>query len=59
MKELRIMNPSQVYFYIENGIHPIRVECGKDNRLAFIYTKEETYELFGEWVKRNNWTKRV
>lgn len=48
-KELKIMNPEQVYFYISNGARPKRVDCGYNNKLVFIYDSESTQELFNQW----------
>lgn len=49
--ELKILNMEQVAFYILKGVQPKRIEVGKENKIVFIYSKEETSDLFGEWLK--------
>lgn len=51
MKELKLINTEQVAFYLSKGIKPLRVDLGKNNRIVFVYAKEETRELFGQWLK--------
>lgn len=49
--ELKLINTEQVAFYLSKGVKPLRVELGKNNRIVFIYSKDETTELFGQWLK--------
>lgn len=49
--ELKLINTEQVAFYLSKGVEPLRVELGKNNRIVFIYSKDETKELFGQWLK--------
>lgn len=57
MQELRILNIEQVYFYIENGVNPLKIECGYNKRLVFVFTKEETQKLFTKWLEKTKWKK--
>lgn len=52
MTELKIMNYKQTMFYVDNGVQPIRVEHGYKDKLVFVFSKEDTYELYGEWIKK-------
>lgn len=51
MKELRIVNYHQALFYVDHGVQPIRIERGEQNRVVYIFTKEQTYELYGLWIE--------
>lgn len=55
MNEIKILNNQQVYYYMENGVQPIRLECGRDNKVVFVFNKEQTQELYIEWVKKAQW----
>lgn len=59
MNEIKILNNQQVYYYMENGVQPIRLECGRDNKVVFIFDKKQTQELYIEWVKKAQWKKSV
>lgn len=48
--EVKILNMSQVYFYIENNVNPKRVECGYKHKLVFVFDKDATNELFTKWL---------
>jgi len=55
MKEIKLLNMEQVYFYIENGISPLRVECGFKNRIVFVFDKDSTSKLYGKWLENSHW----
>ena len=48
---LRILNQEQVKFYLANGVKPKSIELGSKNKIVFLFSKSETYKLFGEWLK--------
>ena len=52
MTELKIMNMWQAIFYMKNVVNPIRVELGLSDKLVFVFSKEQTFELYGEWLKQ-------
>ncbi|MDF2588227.1 MAG: hypothetical protein K0S41_2068 [Anaerocolumna sp.] len=47
--EVRLINPRQVYYYISEGIQPLRLECGYDEKIVFVFQKEPTLKLFSKW----------
>ena len=46
---IKIVNKWQVVFYLKKGVSPIRVELGYNDRLVFVFLKEETIEVWKEW----------
>lgn len=49
-KECRIINYEQALKYIKNGAKPIRCEVSNlGDRIVFIFTEEDTKELFRKW----------
>ena len=54
MNEIKILNMAQVYFYVENGVNPLRVECGFKKKLVFIFDKESTNKLYTQWMNNPN-----
>jgi hypothetical protein len=56
--EVRLICVPQVYFYISKGLQPLRLECGFDNKVVFVFDKEKTLKLFSEWRKLDkNWSR--
>lgn len=49
---VRIVNPRQVYFYLQNGLHPIRLEAGYNDRIVYIFEKKDSLVLFHEWREK-------
>ncbi len=47
-----LVNPLQVYKYIINDAYPLDIKAGEDNKLVYIYNKNETYKLYDKWCKR-------
>ena len=47
-----IVNPLQVYKYLENGSAPLDILAGEDNKLVFAYDKAKTHKLYELWCKR-------
>lgn len=50
MEEVRVINIIQAKAYIRNGLQPIR--CEVDDRIVFIFNKEDSKELYQKWKKR-------
>ena len=48
-EEIKIVNKRQVVFYIERNVFPVRVELGYNDRLVFVFLKEDTKEVWQEW----------
>lgn len=55
MKEIKILNMEQVYFYIEHGVSPKRIECGYKHKLVFVFDKEMTHDLYSKWLENSQW----
>ena len=57
--EVRLVCAPQVYYYISKGLQPLRLECGYENKIVFVFDKEKTLKLFSEWRKLDkNWNKK-
>ena len=54
---VRLVNTKQVYFYLKNGLQPIRVEAGYNEKIVFVFLREPTLELFAEWRKKDSGAK--
>lgn len=48
---VRLVNPKQVYFYLNHGLHPLWVEAGYNEKIVFVFLREPTLELFAAWRK--------
>lgn len=46
---VRLVNPTQVYFYISQGVYPLWLEAGYNNRIVYVFEKEPTLKLFSRW----------
>lgn len=49
--EIKLVNQRQVFLYIKNGIQPLRLECGYDDKLVYVFSRSETEVLFEMWRK--------
>ncbi len=49
--KVRLVNPRQVYFYMQKGIYPLWNEVGYENKIVYVFEKEKTLRWFGEWRK--------
>lgn len=47
--EVRIVNQKQCFLYIKHGLQPLRLECGHDNKLVYVFSREESEPLFSKW----------
>lgn len=49
-KKFKIVNQKQAYKYIENGIKPVEIVCGYEEKLVFIFEdSEKLQDLFIKW----------
>ena len=46
---VKIVNPVQVAFYLKHKVKPIDLEVGFENKLIFIFNKQETLEVWEAW----------
>lgn len=51
MEEIKILNLEQVKFYLSKNVQPLRIELGRKNKIVYVYSKADTYELFGQWLE--------
>ena len=47
-----ILNPLQVYKYLDNGAELLDVICGNEKKLVFVFNREDTCALYDKWCKR-------
>ena len=47
-----IVNPLQVYKYLLNDLPPLDVLPGEDNKIVFVYNRQESRDLYDKWCKR-------
>lgn len=46
---VRIVNPKQTYFYMQQGIFPLWNEPGYNEKIVYVFLKEPTLRLFKQW----------
>lgn len=49
--EVKIINIKQAVVYSYNGVQPIRLEMGYNNKVVFVFEKDKTNELYSRWLK--------
>lgn len=49
-KCVRIINYIQANKYMKNGVYPIDIYPGYDNKIVFIFLKESTKDLYERWI---------
>ena len=59
-EEIKIINKWQVVFYLKKGVTPIRVELGYNDRLVFVFLKEDTirtqcWEQWKQYTIERKW----
>lgn len=47
--EIKIVNQRQVFLYIKNGLQPLRLENGYDDKLIYVFSKSKSEPLFKKW----------
>ena len=48
-KIIKLVNKEQVAFYLQRGVEPIKVQLGYNDRLVFVFLKEDTIEVWKQW----------
>lgn len=48
-KTVKIVNKFQVVLYMKHGVKPIDIELGEDDKMLYIFDKEETKEVWELW----------
>lgn len=48
-KEIALVNCHLVKFYTLHGVDPIRLEVGANNKTLYIYSVEDTKEVWELW----------
>lgn len=51
METIKIVNLIQASLYIKHGLKPIDIYWGHNDRLIFLFKKDETKPLFDLWCK--------
>lgn len=49
--EVKLINQKQVYLYVKNGLQPLRLENGYENKLVYIFSRSQSEKLFEKWRK--------
>lgn len=47
--EIKIVNQRQVFLYVKNGLQPLRLENGYDDKLIYVFSKSKSEPLFQKW----------
>lgn len=47
--EIKLVNQRQVFLYIKNGLQPLRIECGYDDKLVYVFSRLQSEDLFKKW----------
>lgn len=49
--EIHIINQRQVFLYVKNGLQPLRLENGYDDKLVYVFSRSKSEALFEKWRK--------
>lgn len=49
---VHLVNPLQVYKYLQNNAELLDIFCGNDNKLIYVFNRKDTYDLYDKWCKR-------
>lgn len=49
--EVKIVNQRQAFLYVRNGLQPIRLENGYDEKLVYVFSRSKSEGLFELWRK--------
>lgn len=47
--EIKLVNQRQVYLYVKNGLQPIRLEAGYEDKLVYVFSRSDSEPLFEKW----------
>ena len=51
VNEVKIINQKQVLRYVSNGLQPLRLEAGYNDKLVYVFDKEASEPYFEKWRK--------
>lgn len=46
---VKILNPLQFKFYLKHGVKPVDLKIGFNDKVVYIYNKEETKQVWQLW----------
>ena len=49
--EIKLVNQRQVFLYVKNGLQPIRLECGYEDKIVYVFSRTNSEELLEKWRK--------
>ena len=49
--EIKIVNQKQTFLYVKNGLQPLRLENGYEDKLVYVFSRSKSEELFEKWRK--------
>lgn len=47
--EIKLVNQRQVFLYIKNGLQPLRLECGYEDKLVYVFSRSQSEIFFDKW----------
>ena len=47
--EVKIVNQKQVFLYVKNGLQPLRLENGYEDKLVYVFSRSKSEHLFEKW----------
>ncbi len=49
--EIKLVNQRQVFLYVKNGLQPLRLETGYEDKLVYVFSRSQSEGLFEKWRK--------
>ena len=47
--EIKIVNQKQTFLYVKNGLQPLRLENGYEDKLVYVFSRSKSEKLFEKW----------
>lgn len=47
--EIKLVNQRQVFLYVKNGLQPLRLEAGYEDKLVYVFSRSQSEGLFEKW----------
>lgn len=47
--EIKLVNQRQVFLYVKNGLQPLRLEAGYEDKLVYVFSRSQSESLFEKW----------
>jgi len=47
--EIKLVNQRQVFLYVKNGLQPLRLEAGYEDKLVYVFSRSKSERLFEKW----------